>query len=384
MYHSESQSSIDSVGQKPEILLVDDSDELLSILREFFVSNGFATCEASSVNEAIDIIEEAAPDLIVSDVMLAGQLGYSLQQYLLENEYDLPFIFLTSVSNSEERQFALEQGCDAFLEKPFNPEELLAVVKGKLRTYQKRKELSKKKREVDRKKIIHTLSHEFRTPLVSISTGSELLLEHGDSLEKEQLKTMLKSIRRGGLRLERLINDFMILQEINLGRAADFQEKFAREFNLINLLETCVENFSLHKHEQNPVEINLIKSEENQNVRVFAYDLQVEGIIKRLLNNAVKFGASGGIVDISWALKQKNAVISIRDYGPGIERPRLVIKKAFEAFSQIDRESKEQQGCGLGLAIALYFAKINSISLSLGKPKEGQGLLAKLSFPIKN
>lgn len=383
MYHSESQSSIDSVGLKPEILLVDDSQELLYILSEFFVSNGFETCQACSVNEAIEMIDEAVPDLVLCDVMLPGKPGYSLHEYLKRQEYDIPFIFLTAVSDVEKKRDALEQGCDAYLEKPFNPEELLSIVRGKVKSSITRKELSKKKVENDRRKIIHTLSHEFRTPLVAISTGSELLLEHGDSLDAKQLKVMLKSIRRGGMRLEKLIDDFMVLQEINLGRAKNAQRRLAREFNLIQLLDSCVKNFSMHTFEELTMELSFDNS--GGDVTIRAYDAQVEGIIKRLLSNAVKFGAKGSQVEVEWSVAPggREVIVSVRDYGPGIEKPKRVLERAFEAFSQIDRETTEQQGCGLGLAIALYFAKINSAELTLGKPEQGQGLLAQLIFPIR-
>jgi len=65
------------------------------------------------------------------------------------------------------------------------------------------------------RRMIETLSHEFRTPLVSINVGSELLLEQ--QLPDEQAKSVLRSIARGGARLQRLVEDFLLVQQIESG-----------------------------------------------------------------------------------------------------------------------------------------------------------------------
>ena len=83
-----------------------------------------------------------------------------------------------------------------------------------------------------RSRIIHTLSHEFRTPLLAINTGVELLIDNWHVLAEDKIQLLLGTIKHGGARLQKLVNDFMTLQQIEVGLAQQAFNNSAREVSV--------------------------------------------------------------------------------------------------------------------------------------------------------
>jgi signal transduction histidine kinase len=371
----------------PQVLLVDDNQQLVGALRDLLSASGLDIISAYSVEQAQKLLEQLRPDLILCDIKMPVQLGYELYDFV-KDDLDLssiPFVFLTSVTEDAKRREAIEQGCDAYVLKPFDPDDLVSIIKGKLAVADRRKKLVQRALELDKKRIIHTLSHEFRTPLVSISTGSELLMEHGDSLDPKQLRVLLESIWRGGRRLERLIDDFMVLQQISLGHAEAVQKKYKMVIPVEGIVNSSVNAFkaSLLGNQEVNFIIEPCHDQQGSKPLIFVYEVQISNALQRLMDNAYKFGSKEEPIRLSWKImRDKEVVIRVRDHGRGLKDPQRTLDMACRTFSQIGRDLNEQQGCGLGLSIANYYTKINKGSLTLLHPKEGEGLVAELAFPL--
>jgi hypothetical protein len=86
---------------------------------------------------------------------------------------------------------------------------LLAAVRELIGSQVSSEKLSKQEFDAYRKRVVHTLSHEFRTPLSAINVGIELLMEHRESLDSDRATNVLEAVRRGGQRLERLVRELM-------------------------------------------------------------------------------------------------------------------------------------------------------------------------------
>jgi DNA-binding response OmpR family regulator len=115
------------------ILVVDDDQEIRELLDEYFSRAGF---EVSTVEDGIQletfISQLGYPDLILLDVMLPGDDGFTLCQKI-RKESDVPIIMLTAVSEETDQIIGLEIGADDYVAKPFNPRQLMARVKALLR-----------------------------------------------------------------------------------------------------------------------------------------------------------------------------------------------------------------------------------------------------------
>jgi two-component system OmpR family response regulator len=119
----------------PHILVVDDDREIRDLLNRFLVKHGLRVSTARDGVEMSRVLDGAAIDLVVLDLMLPGEDGLSLCRKL-RSTTNLPVIMLTAMGEDTDRIVGLEMGADDYLPKPFNPRELLARVKAVLRRVQ--------------------------------------------------------------------------------------------------------------------------------------------------------------------------------------------------------------------------------------------------------
>ena len=116
----------------PHILVVDDDREIRDLLNRFLVKHGLRVSTARDGTEMSRILDGAAIDLVVLDLMLPGEDGLSLCRKL-RSTTSLPVIMLTAMGEDTDRIVGLEMGADDYLAKPFNPRELLARINAVLR-----------------------------------------------------------------------------------------------------------------------------------------------------------------------------------------------------------------------------------------------------------
>jgi len=115
------------------ILLVDDEIAIIENLAPFLKRSGFVVSTASNGEEALGKIGTEAPALIVSDVLMPKMDGRELLRTLRRDDNWIPVILLTQVGEAFERAMALEEGADDYINKPFEPHELVARIRAVLR-----------------------------------------------------------------------------------------------------------------------------------------------------------------------------------------------------------------------------------------------------------
>nr|WP_293162808.1 response regulator transcription factor [Okeania sp. SIO2C9] len=117
-----------------KILLVDDEPGLREAVQAYLEDSGFNVNVASNANEGWDILQSYLPDLVITDIMMPQIDGYQFLQKLREDPRFkvLPVVFLTAKGMTTDRIQGYQAGCDAYLSKPFDPEELVAIVENLL------------------------------------------------------------------------------------------------------------------------------------------------------------------------------------------------------------------------------------------------------------
>jgi DNA-binding response OmpR family regulator len=118
---------------KPKILLVDDEPAITANLAPFLERASFEVAVAADGEEALRQVASFAPHLIILDVLMPKLDGREVLRRLRQAGNWTPVILLTQVGESTERAMALEEGADDYLNKPFDPHELVARIRAVLR-----------------------------------------------------------------------------------------------------------------------------------------------------------------------------------------------------------------------------------------------------------
>ncbi len=120
---------------KETILVVDDQPELLENIALTLEAAGYAVATAQDGAQALELLSNTPPDLILADIAMPQLNGYQLFERVRENPdwVAIPFLFLTARALDSDIRYGKELGADDYLTKPIQPEDLLAVVRGKLR-----------------------------------------------------------------------------------------------------------------------------------------------------------------------------------------------------------------------------------------------------------
>jgi len=111
------------------VLLVDDEPNLRNAVKAYLEDNNFVVLTASNAQEAWQILQKSMPDLVISDIMMPQVNGYEFLQKLRQDTRftNMPLIFLTARGMTSDRIAGYKAGCDAYLPKPFDPDELVAI-----------------------------------------------------------------------------------------------------------------------------------------------------------------------------------------------------------------------------------------------------------------
>lgn len=121
------------MSTKPKVLLVDDEQAIIDNLEPFLQRAGFSVAVAVNGEDALRQASDFGPNLIVLDVLMPRMDGREVLRQLRQADDWTPVILLTQVGESTERAMALQEGADDYLNKPFDPHELVARMHAVLR-----------------------------------------------------------------------------------------------------------------------------------------------------------------------------------------------------------------------------------------------------------
>jgi two-component system, OmpR family, phosphate regulon sensor histidine kinase PhoR len=203
--------------------------------------------------------------------------------------------------------------------------------------------------EKTRRDFIANVSHELRTPLTSIQGYTETLLDSAP--ENNHVRDFLEIIRKNATRMSRLTEDLLTLARVESG-----EQRFAvLPVMPGELLQEVVQSFRELARTQN-IELEV---EDHVAVPVGADAEAIHQVFSNLVDNALKYAASGGRIVLGAQPSPRGVEFYVRDYGPGI--PSEHLPRLFERFYRVDKaRSRESGGTGLGLAIAKHIVLAHS------------------------
>ncbi|MFC1621690.1 response regulator transcription factor [Candidatus Omnitrophota bacterium] len=116
---------------KKRILIVDDEDDLRNMLKFRLEATGYTVLEASDGQEGLDMARAQKPDMIILDLMLPKMDGFKVCRMLKFDKIykNIPVVMLTAKVQEKDKMIGQEMGADAYLTKPFEPNELVVKIK---------------------------------------------------------------------------------------------------------------------------------------------------------------------------------------------------------------------------------------------------------------
>jgi two-component system, OmpR family, response regulator len=186
---------------QPHILIIDDDRDIRASLAEYLRRHGFRASVAADGKQMDRALAAARVDLVVLDVMLPGEDGFSICRRLQDTP-QIPIILLTAMTESTDRVVGLELGADDYVTKPFNPRELLARIRSVIRRSEmlpRRQRHTRGLVKFDRWRLDFSRAELLGgdDTVVRLSSGEHLLLvsliEHaGVTLTRDQLLDLTK------------------------------------------------------------------------------------------------------------------------------------------------------------------------------------------------
>ncbi len=368
----------------PAILAVDDNPANLSLLFDVLDEANFEVLISQSGESALKRAESANPDIILLDVMMPGIDGFETCRHLKSNEATkaIPVIFMTALTETVDKVKGLELGAVDYITKPIQPEEVLARIKTHIMIQHLQQDLQRKndalfeslQREKElnelKSRFISMASHEFRTPLATIQTSSDLLKRYGERVPPEKRLTHLKRIDGAIKRMTEMLDDVLTLSKTEAGKKECKPKP-------VDVLESCrhiVDEFRLINEKTHSITFTAPVQE----FQALVDPSLLRHILSNLLSNAIKYSPTGCHVSFELSKTKNNLIFRITDTGIGISEADQ--KHLFEAFHR-GQNVTTIKGTGLGLSIVKQFVELHRGSIEV-KSQIDQGTTFTVRLPF--
>jgi DNA-binding NarL/FixJ family response regulator len=123
------------VKDRKRLLLIDDDPNLILLVKDYLEFRGYEVVTADNGKEALQLLAQVPPDMIICDIMMPEMDGYGLIENVRQDRRTgwIPVLFLSAKGQSQDRIKGLNLGADVYMVKPFEPEELVAQVESSLK-----------------------------------------------------------------------------------------------------------------------------------------------------------------------------------------------------------------------------------------------------------
>ncbi len=365
--------------KKSRILVVDDTPKNIQLLGTILRREGYQLNMAQNGLQALAVVEDTIPDLILLDVMMPELDGFETCNMLKADDRtkNIPVIFLTAKVEIDDIAEGFKLGAVDYILKPFNQVELLARVKNHLELKHARERVEWQNQDLQanlkmREDLSNMIVHDIRTPLTVIlgmTAISKIEVDNPD------LHDYIMKIEKNVHRVNAFLNDMLMLakmkgQTVLLDRINN---------DIFGLIQETYENFT-ELAEARGVKLEFNKATES--FETLSLDTNLfSRVMDNLISNALKYAPRDSTVSIQvenlgdvdmGQQRHHKACIKIIDEGPGIpEEDRERIFNLFESGNKMD---KSNMSFGLGLTFCKMVIEAHG-GLIFASAKHPQGTI---------
>lgn len=361
----------DAFASDSHILVVEDDEKSRRLLRDFLQAYGYQMSEAVDGEEALRLINDTPPDLVLLDVMMPKLDGFEVCSRLKEDARTqmIPMLLVTALSDRADRLRGIAAGATDFITKPVDTLEVLFRVRNALRTkhlFDERNTLLRMREELS-----DMIVHDIRNPLLSISLCARRL----DSTDNPPAVVRLAHEILGQTQLlDNFISDLLTVSKMEQGQLTP---QCASE-DLVERVQAAVRNHQGMAEAKN-IRLSLVAPEGPVSAHMDRN--LIARLLDNLLVNAIKFSPRDTCVTLTLTPADapgKPCLIQVEDEGPGI--PLGYRETIFEKYGIVKMRELELPQTGLGLAFCRLVAEAHKGRIYVA-PRQPRGSIFTVELP---
>lgn len=357
-----------------KILIVDDEEHFRMLVKDFLISENFIVVdEASSGDEALDILMLKDYDIILLDIRMEGLDGIETLKQIRRISPHTYVIMITGYADIPSAVECIKYGAREFLEKPIRMEVLIEKINKVLKAHEEEKRL--REIQVDFPTLV---MHKLQIPLNTAKSAISLLNKGLENIVTEKQKELLYHIDQTLYKIDATINDLIDLAKFESGNAQ--LEKLP-----VNLDELVPAICAKRENELKAKNISLSFLIDKKVPTIEADPEKLEKVVLNILDNAIRYSNSNSIIKVSTTTIHKeiegNLIpyieVSISDSGVGISPDFLPY-----IFNKLKPEySDKERTTGLGLALCKLIVEAHNGFIT-AESQIGQGTTIRFVLPV--
>lgn len=346
------------------ILLVDDDPRNLRLLEGMLYTEPYSLLTATSGQEALAVVENESPDLVLLDIMMPGMSGYEVCQTIKSQPSTrmIPVVMVTALHEVNDRIQAMEAGADDFLSKPIDAAELIVRVRSllKLRSLY----LDLERVTAERLQFMAGVAHDIRSPLNALILNMDML---GKLLDQNdpKIQRIWTRVNTCSVRIDLLAHDVMNYYRTEAGQfVLDIKET-----GLYHVVQTAHDVVAAMAEEKQ-IRLQMAGSLS----MVIPMDEQaIVQVLVNLLTNAIEYADASShvmlqvynLADTDYQLPEthyppimllpsRGLVLEVQNTGSAI-----AVADYIKVFQEFVRLTTQQQGVGLGLSVSQRLVRLH-------------------------
>lgn len=353
-----------------KILVVEDEKDIRDSLKTILELNDYEVETAENGQVGLDKAIERKPDLILCDVMMPVLDGFGLLEQLRKKAIETPLIFLTAKAQYNDLRTGMNLGADDYIFKPFKSAELLQSIERRLERKDQLEHHLKSLINSLEQTIILMVGHEFKTPMHGILSFTNLIKQKANDLANDEIEDFCNYLERSSNRLKQTFSKIKVYYDLKLSGIAPVSDRSKVRLDLLvqHIANQVAADYNrvtnLSVATMDPIEVNI-------SVELFSIALY------ELIDNAFKFSDKDGLVSINLTAGLNGVSIEIIDQGKLCKASELNVQSG--AIGQIKRSKFEQQGLGIGLALAMLIVNSQNGQIFFEDVKP-QGIRTEISL----
>ena len=364
------------LSKQTAILVIDDEKAMRDSCSQVLTKDGYLTETAQDGDSGLQKVNQLKPDLVLVDLKMPGMGGMELLEKIAEIDSNIVSIVITGYATIESAVEAMKRNAYDFIPKPFTPDQLRIIVG---RGLEKRKlafesARLRQEKETMRENFITLVSHQLRSPLISIQQYFNVILE-GFAFKGEwtgQQNELVEKVTKRIDSLLKLIDDWLDMSRVEAGKLID-------NFGPVALGPILSETIELLKPLAETRKVTLEANLCNGLPGVQGDGESLKQVFTNLIGNAIQYNRQGGTVAVNTRKDNNHIVVEISDTGMGISQENLHF--IFDEFFRVKtEETRDITGSGLGLPIAKRIIQAHNGSIKVAS-ELGKGTTFSIFLP---